>query len=76
LKHDRIGVILFTREEAPPIWPPANQWMEATMRNKIVRWIIGMVVAIGMTAAAISAIDRAVDYYVDWSRASSHPAAR
>jgi len=27
-------------------------------------------------AAAISAIDRAVDYYVDWLQASSHPAKR
>ena len=41
------------------------------LRSNIVRWIIGMAVAIGMTAAAISAIDRAVDYYLDGLRAQN-----
>jgi hypothetical protein len=38
------------------------------MGRSIMQWIIGMAVAIGLTAVAISAIDRAVDHYVDVSR--------
>ena len=38
------------------------------MGRSIKRWIIGMAVAIGMTAVAIRPIDRAVDHYVDVSR--------
>jgi hypothetical protein len=43
--------------------------MEATLRSNIVRWIIAMAIALGMTAVAIIAIDRAVDYYLDGLRA-------
>jgi hypothetical protein len=37
------------------------------MGRSIMQWIIGMAVAIGMTAVAISAIERTVDHYVDVS---------
>jgi hypothetical protein len=43
--------------------------MEATLRSNIVRWIIAMAIALGTTAVAIIAIDRAVDYYLDGLRA-------
>jgi hypothetical protein len=45
--------------------------MEATLGSNIVRWIIAMAIALGMTAFAIIAIDRAVDYYLDGSRAQN-----
>jgi hypothetical protein len=48
--------------------------MEATLRSNIVRWIIAMAIALGMTAVATIAIDRAVDYYLDGLRARTHNA--
>jgi hypothetical protein len=40
------------------------QWMEAIMRSGLVELVIGIAVALAVTAAAIGAIDAAVDYYL------------
>ena len=38
--------------------------MEAIMRSGLVQLVIGIAVALAVTAAAIGAIDAAVDYYL------------
>jgi hypothetical protein len=85
-------VILLTQERAHSLHIAfRNHKWRRPLRSNIVRWIIAMTVAVGMTAVAIIAIDRAVDYYLDGLRAQNtgrthnansspaqswHPAAR
>jgi len=60
-----------TRRSAQPPYGLPQSRTEATLRSNIARWIITMAIALGMTAVAIIAIDRAVDCYLDGLRAQN-----